>query len=67
MRRKIYSAADEKLAAVQAKKSADNGWKYVFQEFQKGSASKEDLCIAMDRSNSIDREILNKYGHLDIS
>lgn len=67
MRRKTYTAADEKLAALSAKESADKWWKHVFEEYQKGTTSQEDLWRAMDRCNQIDWEILSKYGNMDIS
>ena len=57
----------EKQSALDSKKHADKFWEKTFKSFVQNKSGISELISAMELTNSIDREIIGKYGHLDIS
>ena len=56
----------EKQSALDSKTHADKFWKKTFNSFVQNKSGIPELISAMELTNSIDREIIEKYGHLDI-
>lgn len=57
----------EQQSALDSKKFADEFWEKTYKSFLQKKSGISELISAMEYTNSIDKEIIGKYGHLDIS
>ena len=51
---------------LDSKKYADEFWDKTYRFFRQKKCGVSELTSAMELTNSIDKEIIGKYGHLDI-
>jgi hypothetical protein len=62
MKKSVAPSHKEVKEAFEVKKSADTFWNHTFSQYLNKKADPNTLILAMDYSNKIDKELIEKYG-----